>query len=148
MEVWCGTFSSREQWPRAFVESAGAKLAGEQGSQCRFETIRPNPERPSTSPRTQAKSPMSSVPVGVYAQEQFKLRPNVTLTAGVRWDPNVPASSRGSRRRLRRVKPMSPRAADSRRYEGTYRLNPQPGKQAAGVDQRERERIPAERRPK
>ena len=34
---------------------------------------------------------------GVYAQDQFKLKPNVTLTAGVRWDPNVPPSSQGGR---------------------------------------------------
>jgi Carboxypeptidase regulatory-like domain len=27
---------------------------------------------------------------GYYGQEQFRWRPNVTLTAGLRWDPNIP----------------------------------------------------------
>jgi hypothetical protein len=27
---------------------------------------------------------------GFYGQEQFRWRPNVTLTAGLRWDPNIP----------------------------------------------------------
>jgi hypothetical protein len=37
--------------------------------------------------------------MGYYAQDQFKLRPTVMLTAGLRWDPNYPltiASGRGA----------------------------------------------------
>ncbi len=30
--------------------------------------------------------------LGLYAQDQYKLRPNVTLTAGLRWDPNLAPS--------------------------------------------------------
>ena len=35
--------------------------------------------------------------LGLYAEDQFKLKPNVTLTAGLRWDPNLPPSSQGGR---------------------------------------------------
>ena len=35
--------------------------------------------------------------VGVYAQDQFKLKPNLTATLGVRWDPNTPAHVAGGR---------------------------------------------------
>lgn len=28
--------------------------------------------------------------LGIYVQEQYRVKPNVTLTAGVRWDPNLP----------------------------------------------------------
>jgi len=30
--------------------------------------------------------------VGLYAQDQYKVRPTITLTAGLRWDPNFPVS--------------------------------------------------------
>ncbi len=35
--------------------------------------------------------------LGLYAQDQFKLKPNVTITAGLRWDPNLPPTSQGGR---------------------------------------------------
>lgn len=35
--------------------------------------------------------------LGLYAQTQFKLKPNLTVTAGLRWDPNLPAASQGGR---------------------------------------------------
>ena len=35
--------------------------------------------------------------LGVYAQDQIKLKPNLTLTAGLRWDPNLPPASQGGR---------------------------------------------------
>jgi hypothetical protein len=35
--------------------------------------------------------------MGLYGQEQFKLKPNLTLTAGVRWDPNLPPAMTGGR---------------------------------------------------
>jgi hypothetical protein len=34
---------------------------------------------------------------GLYAQDQYKFRPNLTITAGVRWDPNTPPASTGGR---------------------------------------------------
>jgi hypothetical protein len=35
--------------------------------------------------------------LGLYAQDQYRFRPNITITAGVRWDPNTPPSSTGGR---------------------------------------------------
>jgi outer membrane receptor protein involved in Fe transport len=35
--------------------------------------------------------------VGVYAQDQYKLKPNLTATLGLRWDPNTPAHVAGGR---------------------------------------------------
>ena len=34
---------------------------------------------------------------GLYAQDQYRFRPNLTITAGVRWDPNTPPASTGGR---------------------------------------------------
>jgi hypothetical protein len=34
---------------------------------------------------------------GLYAQDQYKIKPNLTLTAGLRWDPNTPAHIAGGR---------------------------------------------------
>ena len=34
---------------------------------------------------------------GLFAQDQYRVRPNLTLTLGVRWDPNTPPSSTGGR---------------------------------------------------
>ena len=34
---------------------------------------------------------------GVYAQDQYKLKPNLTATLGLRWDPNTPATVAGGR---------------------------------------------------
>jgi hypothetical protein len=34
---------------------------------------------------------------GLYGQDQFKLKPNVTVTLGLRWDPNTPAVVAGGR---------------------------------------------------
>ena len=35
--------------------------------------------------------------LGIYGQDQFKLKPNVTVTLGLRWDPNTPAVVAGGR---------------------------------------------------
>jgi len=35
--------------------------------------------------------------VGVYAQDQYKIKPNLTATLGLRWDPNTPAVVAGGR---------------------------------------------------
>ncbi len=35
--------------------------------------------------------------LGVYAQDQYKIRPNLTATLGLRWDPNTPAHVAGGR---------------------------------------------------
>jgi outer membrane receptor protein involved in Fe transport len=34
---------------------------------------------------------------GIYGQDQYKLKPNLTLTLGLRWDPNTPAVVAGGR---------------------------------------------------
>jgi hypothetical protein len=34
---------------------------------------------------------------GAYGQDQWKVRPNLTLTAGLRWDPNLPPASKFGR---------------------------------------------------
>ncbi len=49
---------------------------------------------------TQGAGEISSVKgwqYGVFAQDQYRLRPNFTLTLGVRWDPNTPPQSAGAR---------------------------------------------------
>jgi hypothetical protein len=35
--------------------------------------------------------------LGLYAQDQYRIRPNLTFTAGLRWDPNLPPASTGGR---------------------------------------------------
>lgn len=35
--------------------------------------------------------------LGLYAQEQYKVKPNITITAGIRWDPNLPPAMTGGR---------------------------------------------------
>jgi hypothetical protein len=35
--------------------------------------------------------------VGFYGQDQYRIKPNVTITAGLRWDPNTPPASTGGR---------------------------------------------------
>ncbi|MHB1022686.1 MAG: TonB-dependent receptor [Acidobacteriaceae bacterium] len=35
--------------------------------------------------------------LGLFAQDQYRIRPNLTLTAGLRWDPNLPPSVAGGR---------------------------------------------------
>jgi hypothetical protein len=35
--------------------------------------------------------------VGLFAQDQYRVKPNFTVTAGVRWDPNLPPASTGGR---------------------------------------------------
>jgi hypothetical protein len=34
---------------------------------------------------------------GLYAQDQYRVKPNLTLTAGIRWDPNTPPTVAGGR---------------------------------------------------
>ena len=40
---------------------------------------------------------VSGIVLGVFAQDQYRVKPTVTLTAGLRWDPNLPPSSAGGR---------------------------------------------------
>ncbi len=40
---------------------------------------------------------VSGIQLGLYAQDQYRIRPNITLTAGLRWDPNLPPTSAGGR---------------------------------------------------
>jgi hypothetical protein len=40
---------------------------------------------------------VSGIVLGVFAQDQYRVRPTVTLTGGVRWDPNLPPTSAGGR---------------------------------------------------
>jgi len=35
--------------------------------------------------------------LGLYGQDQYRIKPNITITAGLRWDPNLPPSSTGGR---------------------------------------------------
>jgi Carboxypeptidase regulatory-like domain len=35
--------------------------------------------------------------LGLYAEDQYRVRPNFTVTAGIRWDPNIPPASTGGR---------------------------------------------------
>ncbi len=35
--------------------------------------------------------------IGVYAQDQWRIKPNLTATVGLRWDPNTPATVAGGR---------------------------------------------------
>jgi hypothetical protein len=35
--------------------------------------------------------------LGLYAQDQYRVMPNLTFTAGLRWDPNTPPSATGGR---------------------------------------------------
>jgi hypothetical protein len=34
--------------------------------------------------------------IGFFGQDQFRIRPNITITAGLRWDPNTPPASAGA----------------------------------------------------
>jgi len=49
---------------------------------------------------TQGGGEISSVKgwmIGAYAQDQVRIKPNLTLTVGIRWDPNTPPSVAGGR---------------------------------------------------
>jgi hypothetical protein len=35
--------------------------------------------------------------LGLYAQDQYRAKPNLTITAGLRWDPNTPPATTGGR---------------------------------------------------
>lgn len=36
--------------------------------------------------------------LGLFAQDEYRIRPNITITAGMRWDPNLPPSTPGGGR--------------------------------------------------
>jgi hypothetical protein len=49
---------------------------------------------------TQGGGEISSVKgwmMGLYAQDQVRIKPNLTVTVGVRWDPNTPPTATGGR---------------------------------------------------
>jgi len=35
--------------------------------------------------------------LGAYAQDQYRIKPNLTVTLGLRWDPNTPPTVTGGR---------------------------------------------------
>jgi hypothetical protein len=35
--------------------------------------------------------------LGIYGQDQYRVKPNLTVTAGLRWDPNTPPTTTGGR---------------------------------------------------
>ena len=35
--------------------------------------------------------------LGIYGQDQYRVKPNLTITAGLRWDPNTPPAATGGR---------------------------------------------------
>jgi hypothetical protein len=35
--------------------------------------------------------------LGIYGQDQYRVKPNLTITAGLRWDPNTPPATTGGR---------------------------------------------------
>jgi hypothetical protein len=35
--------------------------------------------------------------LGIYGQDQYRVKPNLTITAGLRWDPNTPPTTTGGR---------------------------------------------------
>ncbi len=39
----------------------------------------------------------TGIVLGIYAQDSWRIRPNLTLTAGVRWEPNLPPSVKNGR---------------------------------------------------
>jgi hypothetical protein len=42
-------------------------------------------------------TPLKGYQLGVYGQAQYRVKPNLTVTAGVRWDPNLPPAEVGGR---------------------------------------------------
>jgi hypothetical protein len=63
---------------------------------------------------------------GLFVQDQYRLRPNVTITAGLRWDPNTPPSStggRGSAFRPGQQSAMFPNAPLGLIFPGDHGLN-------------------------
>jgi hypothetical protein len=94
---------------------------------------------------TQGGGEISSVKgwlLGAYAQDQYKIKPNLTVTLGLRWDPNTPPTvtgGRGSSWRPGQQSTMFPNAPlgmifpgdtglDARLMSGTYNnWNPRVG---------------------
>ena len=63
---------------------------------------------------------------GLYAQDQYRITPNLTLTAGLRWDPNTPPATTGGRGAAYRAGQQStvfPNAPQGEIFPGDQGLN-------------------------
>jgi hypothetical protein len=64
--------------------------------------------------------------LGIYGQDQYRVKPNLTITAGLRWDPNTPPATTGGRGAAFRAGQQStifPNAPEGEIFPGDEGLN-------------------------